>query len=459
MSLSMAFRSGVCGLALGALLASTALADPFTDLARGFAGELAAAGENRAPIVPGSTAIVSGEGFAPGQQVVLRQNGIALNDGAAVTADAEGKFSTTVAIPEGTEPGLYPVVAEVSGPAYASTFELKVSPDLPESGSFDVTQRKLPRGLYQVAVTPEALYVTAAVGRPPVKESTLLKLDPQTLDTLAEITPAAAPARADGSEGGVFAVYGVGVDQQNGRVWVTNTRQDTVAVYSAEDLSLVKQFDVDAVPHPRDAVAMGGRVYVSATFEPVVHVFDGATMEELAPITLTSGKRRETFSSATLHVDEATNQLFVVSLGTDEVAVVDLDSGEQTAVYPLPGSKSTIGVGFDPDTGRIFTAAQGSDNVTILDADSGEVVADVAVGANPLNVVYDTQSDLAWVSVRGSGTLVALTAEGEIVGNLPIGPLANHAALDGAGGVYVVNKSRGAEDPSGDQISHVVPKG
>ena len=61
--------------------------------------------------------------------------------------------------------------------------------------------------------------------------------------------------------------------------------------------------------------------------------------------------------------------------------------------------------------------------------------------------------------MRGSGTLVALTAEGEIVGNLPIGPLANHAALDGAGGVYVVNKSRGAEDPSGDQISHVVPKG
>ena len=48
MSLSMAFRSGVCGLALGALLASTALADPFTDLARGFAGELAASGENRA---------------------------------------------------------------------------------------------------------------------------------------------------------------------------------------------------------------------------------------------------------------------------------------------------------------------------------------------------------------------------------------------------------------------------
>ncbi len=457
MSVVTALRSGVCALAFSTLMAGAAFSEPFTDLAKGFEGQMIAEGLNRAPITAGSTAEVRGKGFVPGQTVTLRQNGVVLNEGAPVTADEKGEFRTEVAIPEGAEPGLYPVVAEVADPAYAMTLELKVSPVLADSGGLEITSQKLAPGLYQVAETADALYVTSAVGRPPVTESKLMKLDPQTLEILAEVAPEDAPDRPDGRDGGVFAVYGVGVDAQ-GQVWVTNTRQNTVAVYSADDLSLIKQFAQGDVPHPRDALAHDGKVYVTATFEPTIHVFDAATLEELEPIELSSGKRGERFGTASMHIDEASDTLYVVSLDTDEVATVDLTTGEETSVYALPLSKRTIGVGYDAKTNRIFTAGVNTDNVLIVDAATGETLHDVPVGANPLNIAFDATNDLAWVAVRGSDSLVAVSPDGEVVAKTQIGSFPNHLVAAADGGVYVVNKARGAEDASGDHISHVTLK-
>ena len=458
MSRSMLRRS-CAAIAFAALTATPLIADPFESLARPFEGEIGASGENRSPIAAGGTAMVSGRGFTPGQVVTLRQGGEVVAEGLEV--DEEGEFAATIKVPEGAAPGIYPVVAEVAGPDYATVFDLKVSPVLEESGAFATQANKLVPGLYQVAVSESqgALYVTSAVGRPPVSESKLLKLDPETLEIVAEVTPEAAPAREDGREGGVFAVYGVGVADEAGQVWVTNTRQDTVAVYDAEDLSLIKQFEPGAVSHARDVAVHDGKAYVTATFEPLVHVFDTESLEELAPIELSSGQRRGEFGTASLQLDPETGRLFVVSLGSDEVAVVDLASGEQTAVYQLPLSQRSIGVSYDAESDRIFTAGMGSDNVLILDAASGEVLHEVMVGSEPLNVAFDPQSGLAYVALRGAGTVVALTPDGEIAGNMAVGSFANHLTPAPEGGVLVVNKSKGAEDSTGDHITRITPEG
>src|SRR5690606_20371104 len=169
-------------------------------------------------------------------------------------------------------------------------------------------------------------------------ESALVKVNPETLETLASVTPGAAPARPDGSDGGVFAVYGIDVDDANGNVWVTNTRQNTVAVYKQDDLSLVHQFEPGAVAHARDVVVdeANGRVYTSATGTPVIEVFDSASLEKLEPITIPSQQRRAEFSVMSLALDEAGGKLVTVSMSTPEAAVVDLASGE-VKVLPVPG--------------------------------------------------------------------------------------------------------------------------
>lgn len=448
-------------VALSLCAAPFAQAEPFTGLAPAFDGSIRASGIDRAPITAGTDVTVSGSGLIPGQTVTLRSNGAPLTTAAPITVDADGAFETTLTLPEAAEPGTYPVVAELDGPDYAMIVDLKISPVLPETGSFDTVDRQLAPGLYQVARAADggALYVTSAVGRPPVTQSELLKLDPETFDIIARTTPQAAPAREDGRDGGLYAVYGVGIAAEAGQVWVSNTRQDTVAVYDADDLSLLKQFEPGTIGHPRDVVEYDGKVYVSATFLPEIHVFDAESMTHEGVIELTSSRRRTDFGTASLQLDADRGRLFVVSLTSDEVAVVDLTSGTQSAVWPLAGSKGTIGVGYDPKSDRIFTAGQGSDNVQILDAASGELLHDVPVGANPLNIAVDPDTGTAFVAVRGSHSVVTVTPEGEVTGTLTVGSLPNHLIADGAGGVLLVNKRNGEDDPSGDHITRITPQG
>src|SRR5690606_10312818 len=55
-------------------------------------------------------------------------------------------------------------------------------------------------GVFQSAYSPrtQRLYVASAVGRPPVRESRLLKVDPATLRIEAAVTPAPQASRQDG---------------------------------------------------------------------------------------------------------------------------------------------------------------------------------------------------------------------------------------------------------------------
>jgi DNA-binding beta-propeller fold protein YncE len=261
-------------------------------------------------------------------------------------------------------------------------------------------------------------------------------------------------------DGGVFAVYGLDVDDSKDTVWVTNTRQDTVAVYRQSDLALVKQFDPGTVYHARDVrVHEGlGKAYVSATFTPEVVVFDTAANEEAGRISIPSGKRREEFGTASLSLDEAANRLYVAGLGTAEVAVIDTASDEVLDVFPVPGARSVIGVSHDPQTGRIFVAAQGSDNLVILDGESGEVIADTPVGAGALNVVFDPVTRHAYVASRGAGTITVTDANGAIVANLGPAPLANHVSLGLDGTIYAVDKSAGAREADADQLLRIRPR-
>lgn len=451
---------GVALTTVLALVAGMATAEPFTALGR-FDGRFGAAGPDRGPIFAGGEAQIMARGLTPGQEVVLRQGGEALNDGAPYVANEEGALEATLPIPADAVVGLHPVVAELDGDApYALTFDLKVSKDLGEIGAdrYETQSVEIVRNPYQVVTGATGIYVTGAVGRPPVMESELARLDPETLEIVARVTPAEAPAREDGRPGGVFAVYGIGLAEAAGQVWVTNTRQDTVAVYDANDLSLIKQFAPGTVGHPRDAVHHDRKVYVTATFEPTVHVFDTETLEELAPIELHSARRGQTFASASLSLAPEAGQLFVSSLRSDEVAVIDLATSTQTGGFPVENSVGTIGLAASPDGSRVYTVAQGNDAVTILDTATGEALAQVNVGANPLNAVVEPVSGNVFIALRAGDAVAVISPEGEVLANLDIGSTPNHLTQDGQGNVFVVNKSGGEDDPTAHRLTRITAK-
>lgn len=404
------------------------------------------------PVVyPGNSVKIAGSDFKPGQQVRFFHEGVEIVAEPA-TADAEGAFTVETDIPPNAVPGRHSIVVSVTNPGAALVYPLKVSPEVALSGAeqLNTQSKKLVTGLYQSAYSPKsnAVFVAAAVGRPPIAESTLVKVDPDTLEIIAQATPGEAPSRKnnEGEEqpGGLYGIYGIGVDDANGTVWVTNTRQNTVAVYQQSDLALVKQFEPGVVGHGRDIVidAQQGKAYASTAFSPAIEVFDTSKLAHVGtiePQTTFRGRDVRPFGSMSLALDQEASRLYVVS-GTGEVAIINTQNDTVEKVIAVDGVFSSSGVAFDPATKRIFVASQGSDNLAIVDAESGATLHNVLVGANPLNVAFDPVSKLAYVSNRGSGTVTAVNADGEIVANLAGGPQPNHAAVGANGVVYVVNK-------------------
>lgn len=456
-------RAGLGLLAAGSLLAvgTNALAQtPFGELDRSEPASISfSASERNAPIQAGGDVAISGEGFNPGQQVTLLYGTTPLV-GAPLVADGEGKVSGTLAIPADAVSGIHPVLVVAQAPYFATVSDLKVSPTVPLAGAekFEITRGEATRGLYQSAYSEanDVLFVASAIGRPPVRESELVKLNAQDLSVLARISPQAV----EGQEG-VYAVYGLGVDDAKGTVWATNTRQNTVSVYNQSDLSLVKQFPVGTVNHARDVVVDQelGKAYSSATGTPDVVVLDTNTLEVAKTISIPALRRGQSFSAASLSLDPAAHRLYVAGLSTNEVAVIDTRTDEVLNVFPVPGAQGVIGISHDPQTGRIYVAAQGTDNLVVLDGGNGAVIADTPVGAGALNVAFDPVSRQAYVSSRGAGTITVTDADGRIVANLGPAPLANHVSLGKDGVVYAVDKSAGVREADSDEVLRIQPRG
>lgn len=448
--------AAVLALALSAgsvYAANTVFDQPDTD----FKGRVSSVGV----VTPGSEALINGSGFKAGQEIQLLRSGQNVARDQPVTADQDGKFSTTIAVPTDAAVGRHPVVVQVAKPSAADVFELKVSPDLKFSGAekFNIVAERVQPGMYQSAYSAASnmLFVTSAVGRPPVKESALMKVNADTLKIEASVTPAADKTS---DKGQIMAVYGVAVDDAAGTVWVTNTRANTVAVYKQSDLSLVKQFDHGVAPHARD-VAIDSehhRAYVSAFSESEIIVFDIQKLEQLDSIAIKSGMRGKDFQPMSLALDAKNSKLYTVSLPTSEAAVIDLAKQQVEHVYALPGANSSIGVAVAPQANVLFVASQGSDNVQLLDLKKGEILHSVSVGAGPLNVVWDAQNKLAYVISRGAGSIAVINLDGELVANLEAGSLPNHLSTDGKGAVFAINKARGKDDETRDRISKITLK-
>lgn len=454
-------RTAALALALVATAGSALAQEAFSGLDRDFHARLrGGAAGGQGALVAGAKGEISARGLAPGQTMTLRLNGVALNDGEVYAADDKGEATAEIMVPAGAAPGTWPVVAEFAAPAWSAVVDLKVSPVLPDKGvdGYRFVSRALEGGLYEVAYSAaqDSLYVSAASGRGTTTFSAIYKLDPQTLETRAQATPPAAPARDDGRPAGLIGVFGLTVSDADGQVWATNTRQNSIAVYDAADLTLIKQFPVDTVAHPRGVVVHDGRAYVGEVFKPDVAVFDTATLEKVGEISIDSSLRGKSFGVGGMALDATGGRLLVSSIATGEVAVIDLASGQVTGVHATP-SAGTAGIGFDAAANHALLPGQETDDLSIVDLATGETLRTVSVGANPLNAMVEPVSGLTFVAVRLADRLAVLSPEGELIANLPTGSRPNQIAADGEGAVFLVNKSAGPDDDQGDQITRISP--
>ncbi|MCQ9385850.1 YncE family protein [Brevibacterium moorei] len=337
-----------------------------------------------------------------------------------------------------------------------ATDEVKQSPVVDVPGTTDESSKiigketAVSRGFYQTAFSKKnnAIYATTAVGRPPVKESKLIKLDADSLQVQKAVNAPADPSERGDRAGARFAVYGVDVDETNNTVWVTNTRQNSVAVYDADSLKLIKQFESGSAAHGRDVQVdeKAGKAYVTIGTDGIA-VFDTKTLKQLDTI-----KVEDNFYTMSIAFDQASQTAYIPSMNSARYAVLDTATGK-VAYKDIPAKVETAsGIAFDPKSKTLAIASQASadTSVVFVDAESGKLIKSVKltakdadgneVAAGSLNAAFDAKSGWFYVSNRTAGTVTVYDVKGNEVQTLDALKNANHVMSDGEGHIFGVSK-------------------
>ncbi|MFD7136570.1 YncE family protein [Streptomyces sp. NPDC059894] len=302
------------------------------------------------------------------------------------------------------------------------------------------TTVSLAAGQYQSAYSErnDALWVTTSVGRA-ANPTALLKVDPKTLAVEQTITPPVADATTGTLEG----VYGVAVDDEHNTVWVTNTRVNTVAVYSqktGEHLATLPN-----VAHAREIVVdeEHNTVWASAFTGAALVAFDSKTLTEKKRVTV------EGSGPAGLAVDEKTGTVYATDLNNDRIIEVTRDSDTPRLI---PAGDGPISVALSKNGRTAYTADQTAGTLSVVDLRTGTVTKTIATGAGALSLDTDDRSgDVVVVNRTAATATVVDPGKGVVEATVATGANPNHVEV--ADGVaYVVDKS-GAGENGADTVT------
>lgn len=391
------------------------------------------AGSREVPVKPGDKTVVAIKNLQAGTTVTML-NGTEVLTPKPLTADEKGNLNIPLTVPADAATGLHPLTVITQNPASVSQVILKLSRIVPPKNTeaFRLQTTSVGERAYQSAVSADGkLFVTSARG--PKDGSRLMRLNAGTLAIEAEAT---LPKDKKGEQIGVF---GVGVDNAHNQVWTTNTLAETVTVYDAKTLSVVKVFPEGSVSHPRDVVIdeANNRAYVSAALTGFVEVYDTKTLEHIGQLEFVVERGKNLFNSTDLTLDSAGGKLYGVSRDTPWVGWIDLKTGKSTTVK-VPQAQGATDIARDPQTGRLYVASQETNNIVVLDAD-GKVLADTYIGAGGVSVVWDPLTSQVFAATRAGGTVAVLNKDGKLVANIPMDNTPNNLTAGPDGAVYLVS--------------------
>ena len=372
-----------------------------------------------------------------------------------VTATAGDNSEVKQVTPETREFQGYPATATKTKAAdnNATTPSTEAHRTVDANGSVANIIQGLP-GQFQVGYSKKnhKLFVPT-VGARGSLASSLARVNADTLQTEAF---AELPVKKnDKGQYGYTSAYGVTVDDVDGTVWVTNTTDNSVAVYDQQTLKLiwtnegVKKDDPNWIEHPRSVLVdhesgkafVTGRFFVSAIDLKTKQVEkiqlegapDGGTRYVSMNLFLDGGK---------LYVPERTGgKLFVVDTKTFKVEKTIQTQGEDSTVEVRPSD-----VAVDHSLNEIYVSSQGvkgvNSGISVYDLTTGEFKKFVKFGTQALALEHDEDRDLVYVTDFGTGKVAVFDGRAdEVIGEVEMnGAAANDVTLLKDGSVLVLDK-------------------
>ena len=370
-----------------------------------------------------------------------------------VTATAGDNSEVKQVTPETREFQGYPATATKTKAADTTTPSTEAHRTVDANGSVANIIQGLP-GQFQVGYSKKnhKLFVPT-VGARGGLASSLARVDADTLQTEAF---AELPVKKnDKGQYSYTSAYGVTVDDVDGTVWVTNTTDNSVAVYDQQTLKLiwtnegVKEDDPNWIEHPRSVLVdhESGKAFVTGRF--FVSAIDLKTKQvekiqlEGAPDNGTRYVSMNLFlDSGKLYVPERTGgKLFVVDAKTFKVEKTIQTQGEDSTVEVRPSD-----VAVDHSLNEIYVSSQGvkgvNSGISVYDLNTGEFKKFVKFGTQALALEHDEDRDLVYVTDFGTGKVAVFDGRAdEVIGEVEMnGAAANDVTLLKDGSVLVLDK-------------------
>ena len=370
-----------------------------------------------------------------------------------VTATAGNNSEVKQVTPETREFQGYPATATKTKATDTTAPSTEAHRTVDANGSVAKMIQGLP-GQFQVGYSKKnhKLFVPT-VGARGGLASSLARVDADTLQTEAF---AELPVKKnDKGQYAYTSAYGVTVDDVDGTVWVTNTTDNSVAVYDQQTLKLiwtnegVKKDDPNWIEHPRSVLVdhesgkafVTGRFFVSAIDLKTKKVEkiqlegapDGGTRYISMNLFLDNGK---------LYVPERTGgKLFVVDTKTFKVEKTIQTQGEDSTVEVRPSD-----VAVDHSLNEIYVSSQGvkgvNSGISVYDLTTGKFKKFVKFGIQALALEHDEDRDLVYVTDFGTGKVAVFDGRAdEVIGEVEMnGAAANDVTLLKDGSVLVLDK-------------------
>ncbi|MCS0496770.1 YncE family protein [Ancylobacter sp. MQZ15Z-1] len=300
-----------------------------------------------------------------------------------------------------------------------------------------VTSVQPAAGLYEAVFSaPMNRVYVAAAGTRGATDTSVIALDPKTLETKETIAFGDDP------------VYGLGINNATRTLYGTQTRDGSVAAVDLATGKIVAKISSGEKAHVREVAVdeAANRVYATITGmrgkPSAVWVIDGATNKIVDTIGDLPG------AVTGISLDAKGKRLFLSALEGNEVIVVDLATNKQVKSFPS-GGKGSINLAYDASGDQVFVANMGSDDVTVLDAKDGSLIKTIATGNGPLSLAIDPERSVLYVANRQGGYVTLVdTKTLEPIANVVTGSMPQTVAIDTAtGNAYVTNKLKAPMRP------------
>lgn len=354
------------------------------------------------------------------------------------------------------------------GAPFAAPASFAVEPPAPQQITAAQAQQVqgIP-GQYQIRHSKNGKIFIAGSNRD-MSTSTIARLDEKTLQIEAiatlPITRAGTGYNAGYKNLGAF---GIDVDDENGTIWVTNTRDNAVSVYDQNNLNLLwtnygaQEGDENWIEHPREVKvdAASGKAFVTGRFfvsaidlktHKVEKIKVGGDEEDKRYISMNT-----TIYDGKLYVPErTTGKIYVIDTSTFKVLQEIQTHADVEGVDVLPSD-----IAIDVSEQEIYVSAQGSydrqtgeskgnSGVTVYDLKTGEYKKSIPFGKQALALVNDEDRDLVYVTDFATGKVGVIDGRADrLIGEAQSASKgANDITLGADGEVYIANKDGFAPD-------------